>query len=59
MNTKQKNLNLYQHPVCLGNISKDFLVNDMKETELNRYVYDSLAGFGSINFNITFIFINI
>ena len=25
-------------PLCLGNISKDFSVNDMKKKELNGYV---------------------
>ena len=27
-------------PFCLGNISGDFLANNMKKTRLNRYVYD-------------------
>ena len=27
-------------PVCLGNISKDFSVDNMKKTGLNEYVYD-------------------
>ena len=27
-------------PLCLGNISKDWLVDNMKRTALNGYVYD-------------------
>ena len=27
-------------PLCLGNISKDFSVDDMKKKGLNGYVYD-------------------
>ena len=27
-------------PLCLGNISKDFLVDNMRKTGLNGYVYD-------------------
>ena len=29
-------------PLCLGNISKDFSVDNMKKTGLNGYVYDLL-----------------
>ena len=38
----QKLLNLKQKitPLCLGNISKDFSVDNMKKTGLNGYVYD-------------------
>ena len=27
-------------PICLGNISKDWLVDDMKRAGFNGYVYD-------------------
>ena len=27
-------------PICLGNISKDWLVDNMKKTGLTGYVYD-------------------
>ena len=27
-------------PLCLGNVSKDFLVHNLKITGLNGYVYD-------------------
>ena len=31
---------IFLHPLCLGNISKDWPVDNMKKTGLNRYVYD-------------------
>ena len=42
----QKFINLMQNsetvvtPLCLGNISKDFSVDNMKKIGLNGYVYD-------------------
>ena len=30
----------YVSPLCLGTISKNFLVDNMKKAGLNRYVYD-------------------
>ena len=38
----QKSINLKQKtsPLCLGNISKNFSVDKMKNTGLNGYVYD-------------------
>ena len=46
----QKLLNLKQKitPLCLGNISKDFSVDNMKKTGLNGYVYDF-----SVDYNAT------
>ena len=35
--------------MCLGNISKSFSVYDMKQTGLNRYVYDFSVDYGSID----------
>ena len=32
-------------PLCLGNISKDWLVDDLKNTGLNGYVYDYSADY--------------
>ena len=37
---KAKNFEIAAVPLCLGNISKDWTVVNMKETGLNRYVYD-------------------
>ena len=37
---KAKNSEIVASPLCLGNISKDFSVDDMKKTGLNGYAYD-------------------
>ena len=34
--------------ICLGNISKDFSVDNMKKTGLNRYVYDFSVDYDAI-----------
>ena len=50
----QKLLNLKQdseivaYPLCLGNISKDFSVDNMKKTGLNGYVYDFSVDYDAI-----------
>ena len=35
-------------PLCLGNISKDFSVDNMKKTGLNGYVYDFSVDYDAI-----------
>ena len=35
-------------PLCLGNISKDFSVDNMKRAGLNGYVYDFSVDYYSI-----------
>ena len=37
---KAKDSKIVATPLCLGNISKDFAVDNMKKTALNGYVYD-------------------
>ena len=37
---KAKDSNIVATPLCLGNISKDWSVDTMKDTRLNGYVYD-------------------
>ena len=37
---KAKDSNIITNPLCLGNISKDWSVDNMKDTGLNGYVYD-------------------
>ena len=37
---KAKNSEIVTTPICLGNISKDWSVDNMKKTEFNGYVYD-------------------
>ena len=34
ISSKQKNSKLKRYALCLGNISKDFAINDMKKTGL-------------------------
>ena len=45
---KAKESNIITNPLCLGNISKDWLVDNMKDTGLNGYVYDF-----SVDYNAT------
>ena len=40
-----KQLEILATPLCLGNISKDFFVDNMKKAGLNRYVYDFSADY--------------
>ena len=47
-NLKQKILRLLQTPLCLGNISKDWLIDNMTNTRFNDYVYDF-----SVDYNAT------
>ena len=37
---KSKDSEVVTTPLCLGNISKDFLADNMKKTGLKKYVYD-------------------
>ena len=37
---KAKDLEIVATPLCLGNISKDWSADNMKDTGLNGYVYD-------------------
>ena len=37
---KSKDSDTVASPLCLGNISKDFSVDNMKKTGLNGYAYD-------------------
>ena len=37
---KAKDSEIVASPLCLGNIPKDWLVDNIKRTGLNRYVYD-------------------
>ena len=40
INVKAKDSEIVASPLCLGNISKYFSVDNMKKTRLNGYVYD-------------------
>ena len=45
---KAKDSKIVASPLCLGNISKDWSVDNMKDTGLNGYVYDF-----SVDYNAT------
>ena len=45
---KSKNSNTVTYPLCLGNILKDWSVDNMKDTGLNGYVYDL-----SVHYDVT------
>ena len=45
---KAKDSNIITNPLRLGNISKDWSVDNMKDTRLNGYVYDF-----SVDYNAT------
>ena len=40
VNFKAKDSEIVPNPLCLGNISKDFPLSEMRKTGLNGYVYD-------------------
>ena len=43
-----KDTEIVASPLCLGNISKDFSVDDMEKTGLNGYVYDFSVDYDAI-----------
>ena len=45
---KSKDSETVATPLCLGNISKDFSVANMKKTGLNRYVYSFSVDYDAI-----------
>ena len=45
---KAKDSNIVSTPLCLGNISKDWSVDNMKDTGLNGYVYDFSVDYDAI-----------
>ena len=45
---KAKDSEIKATPLCLGNVSKDFPVDNMKETGLNGYVYDFSVDYDAI-----------
>ena len=46
---KAKDSEIVATPLCLGNISKDISVDNVKKTGLNGYVYDFSADYDSIS----------
>ena len=45
---KVKDSEILVTPLCLGSISKDWTVDNMKKTELNGYVYDFSADYDAV-----------
>ena len=45
---KSKGSRVLTHSLCLGNISEDWSVNNMKKTGLNGYVYDFKVDYNAI-----------
>ena len=45
---KAKDTEIVASPLCLGHISKDFSVDNMKQTGLNGYVYDFSVDYDAI-----------
>ena len=45
---KVKNSEITPYELCLGNISKDWLVDNMKKTEFNGYAYDFSVDYDAI-----------
>ena len=45
---KAKDSNILANPLCLGNISKDWLVVNMKKTVFTGYIYDSSANYNTV-----------
>ena len=48
--SKAKDSEIVATPLCLGNISKNFSVNNMKKTGLNGYVYDFSIDYDATTF---------
>ena len=46
--SKAKDSEIVVSPLCLGNSSNDFSVDNMKKTGLNGYVYDFSVDYDSI-----------
>ena len=45
---KAKNFEIIAAPICLGNISRNFSVDNTKKTGLNGYVYDFSVDYNAI-----------
>ena len=45
---KAKDSEIVASPLCLGNISKDFSVDNMRKTGLNSYVYDFSVDYDAV-----------
>ena len=48
INFKAKDFEIMPYPLCLGNISKHFSVDNMKKARLSGYVYDFSVDYWAI-----------
>ena len=48
---KAKDSEIVATPLCLGNIYKDWLIDNMRETGLNGYVYDFSVDYDTADFD--------
>ena len=46
---KAKDSNIVARPLCLGNISKDWLADNMRKSSFTGYVYDFSVGYNAID----------
>ena len=46
---KAKDSKIVASPLCLGNVSKDWSIDNMKKTGFNGYVYDFSVDYGATN----------
>ena len=49
MKFKAKDSEIVANPLCLGNISKDWSIDNMKKDGFNGYVYDFTADYDSVD----------
>ena len=49
---KAKDSKVVASPLCLGNISKDWLTDNMKKTGFNGYVYDFSLDYDATNADV-------
>ena len=56
---KAKDSEIVASPLCLGNISKDWLIDNMKKTGFNGYVYDFSVDYDATDVDDLKTFINI
>ena len=50
-NFKAKDSEIVARPLCLGKLSKDWSLDNMKRTGFTGYVYDFSVGYDDINVN--------
>ena len=49
---KAKDSKIVANPLCLGNISKDWFIDNMKKTSFNGYIYDFTVDYDATDNNV-------